>query len=40
MKSEPYEVGWLLNCGPKPEITHNTFKDTRKSSMNTEWTED
>jgi GxxExxY protein len=33
LKATPYEVGLLLNFGPKPEIKRKAFDNTRKGSM-------
>jgi GxxExxY protein len=33
LKSTPYEVGLLLNFGPKPEIKRKAFDNSRKGSM-------
>jgi GxxExxY protein len=35
LKATPYEVGLLLNFGPKPEIKRKAFDNSRKGSM--EW---
>ncbi|MCP4104441.1 MAG: GxxExxY protein [Desulfobacteraceae bacterium] len=37
LKSTHYEVGLLLNFGPKPEIRRKAFDNSRKGSMN--WTQ-
>ena len=34
LKATPYEVGLLLNFGPKPEIKRKAFDNSRKGSMN------
>jgi GxxExxY protein len=34
LKATPYEVGLLLNFGPKPEIKRKAFDNTRRGSMN------
>ena len=33
LKATPYEVGLLLNFGPKPEIKRKAFDNSRKGSM-------
>ncbi|HDN81026.1 MAG TPA: GxxExxY protein [Chloroflexi bacterium] len=33
LKATPYEVGLLLNFGPKPEIRRKAYDNTRKGSM-------
>jgi GxxExxY protein len=33
LKATPYEVGLLLNFGPKPEIKRKAFDNARKGSM-------
>ena len=33
LKATPYEVGLLLNFGPKPEIERKAFDNSRKGSM-------
>ena len=33
LKATPYEVGLLLNFGPKPEVKRKAFDNTRKGSM-------
>jgi len=33
LKATPYEVGLLLNFGPKPEIRRKAFDNSRKGSM-------
>jgi GxxExxY protein len=33
LKATPYEVGLLLNFGPKPEIKRKVFDNARKGSM-------
>ena len=33
LKATPYEVGLLLNFGPKPEIKRRAFDNSRKGSM-------
>lgn len=33
LKATSYEVGLLLNFGPKPEIKRKAFDDVRKGSM-------
>jgi GxxExxY protein len=33
LKATPYEVGLLLNFGPKPEIRRRAFDNSRKGSM-------
>ncbi len=33
LKATPYEVGPLLNFGPKPEIKRKAFDNSRKGSM-------
>jgi GxxExxY protein len=33
LKATPYEVGLLLNFGPKPEFRRKAFDNTRKGSM-------
>ena len=33
LKATPYEVGLLLNFGPKPEIKRKAFNNSRKGSM-------
>jgi GxxExxY protein len=37
LKATPYEVGLLLNFGPKPEIKRKAFDNDRKGSL--AWTE-
>lgn len=37
LKATPYEVGLLLNFGPKPEIKRKAFDNDRKGSLS--WTE-
>jgi GxxExxY protein len=37
LKATPYEVGLLLNFGPKPEIKRRAFDNDRKGSL--AWTE-
>jgi GxxExxY protein len=37
LKATPYEVGLLLNFGPKPEIKRKAFDNVRKGSLR--WTE-
>jgi len=34
LKATPYEVGLLLNFGPKPEIKRKAFDNSRKGAMN------
>jgi GxxExxY protein len=38
LKATPYEVGLLLNFGPKPEIVRKAFDNERKGGM--DWVED
>jgi GxxExxY protein len=33
LKATPYEVGLLLNFGPKPEIKRKAFDNSRKGSL-------
>ena len=33
LKATPYEVGLLLNFGPKPEVKRKAFDNSRKGSM-------
>ncbi len=33
LKATPYEVGLLLNFGPKPQIKRKAFDNSRKGSM-------
>ena len=33
LKATPYEVGLLLNFGPKPEMRRKVFDNSRKGSM-------
>lgn len=33
LKTTPYEVGLLLNFGPRPEIKRRAFDNSRKGSM-------
>ena len=33
LKATPYEVGLLLNFGPRPEIKRKAFDNSRKGSM-------
>jgi GxxExxY protein len=33
LKATPYEVGLVLNFGPKPEFKRKAFDNTRKGSM-------
>jgi hypothetical protein len=33
LKATPYEVGLLLNFGPKPEVKRKAFDNSRTSSM-------
>lgn len=33
LKATPYEVGLLLNFGPKPDINRKAFDNARKGSM-------
>ena len=33
LKATPFEVGLLLNFGPRPEIKRKAFDNTRKGSM-------
>ena len=33
LKATPYEVGLLLNFGPKPEIKRKAFDNARKGSL-------
>lgn len=33
LKATPYEIGLLLNFGPKPEIKRKAFDNSRKGSM-------
>ena len=33
LKATPYEVGLLLNFGPKPEIKRKAFDNSRKGPM-------
>ena len=33
LKATPYEVGLLLNFGPRPEIRRKAFDNSRKGSM-------
>ena len=33
LKATPYEVGLLLNFGPKPEVKRKAFDNTRRGSM-------
>jgi GxxExxY protein len=33
LKATPYEVGLLLNFGPKPELKRKAFENSRKGSM-------
>ena len=33
LKATPYEVGLLLNFGPKPKIKRRVFDNSRKGSM-------
>jgi GxxExxY protein len=33
LKATPYEIGLLLNFGPKPEIKRKVFDNARKGSM-------
>jgi GxxExxY protein len=37
LKATPYEVGLLLNFGPRPEIKRKAFDNDRKGSLS--WTE-
>lgn len=37
LKATPYEIGLLLNFGPKPEIKRKAFDNSRKGTM--QWTE-
>ena len=37
LKATPYEVGLLLNFGPKPEIKRKAYDNSRKGSM--QWTD-
>jgi len=36
LKATPYEVGLLLNFGPKPDIKRKVYDNERKGSLN--WT--
>ena len=36
LKATPYEVGLLLNFGPKPKVIRKAFDNTRKGAM--QWT--
>lgn len=38
LKATPYEVGLLLNFGPKPEVRRKAFDNSRKGSM--QWLEE
>jgi GxxExxY protein len=38
LKATPYEVGLLLNFGPKPEIKRKAFDNSRKGSL--KWMDD
>jgi len=38
LKATPYEVGLLLNFGPKPEIKRKAFDNSRKGTM--QWLEE
>jgi len=33
LKATPYEVGLLLNFGPKPEVRRKVFDNSRKGSL-------
>jgi len=33
LKATPYEVGLLLNFGPKPEVKRKVFDNVRKGAM-------
>lgn len=33
LKATPYEVGLLLNFGPKPEVKRKAFDNVRKGAM-------
>ena len=33
LKATPYEVGLLLNFGPKPEVKRKVFDNSRKGSL-------
>ena len=37
LKATPYEVGLLLNFGPKPEVKRKAYDNERKGSLG--WTE-